>query len=69
MTGRAPGLVVVGERTRYQIEPIRHELGLTRVQMVDAHMRRLLAEKAPAHHPDFDKLLDARLRYAGQEAA
>ncbi len=59
-------LVVTGAKTRYIIEPHRFELGLSRVEMVDRHLRGL--KPRAADHPDVDRLLDARLRYMAQES-
>lgn len=58
-------LIVAGGKTRYVIEPNRFELGLSRVEMVDAYLTGLPAPRS--EHPDVDKLLDARLRYMAQE--
>jgi hypothetical protein len=58
-------LVVTGKKTRYVIEPHRFELGLSRVEMVDRHLKYLAEPRS--EHPDVDKLLDARLRYMAQE--
>jgi hypothetical protein len=58
-------LVVVGVKTRYVIEPHRIDMGLSRVEMVDRHLAGLGPDAK--HHPDVDRLLDARLRYMAQE--
>jgi hypothetical protein len=59
-------LVVRGVVSDYVIEPIRFALGLTRVQMVDDHLRTLVRDKR-AIGPDLDALLEARSTYAAEE--
>lgn len=52
---------VRGSGANFLIEPLRHKLGLSRVQMVDEHLRGLPARRRPA---DVDALLDARLIFS-----
>lgn len=48
--------------TLYHVEPLRLELGLSRTQMVDDHLKRVCADHG--RHPDVDILLDARNLFA-----
>lgn len=59
-------VVVEAPVSTYVIEPIRFDLGLTRVQMVDDHLAHLLKDKR-AHGADADTLLDARAQFLREE--
>lgn len=52
-------LVVTAPVSDYVIEPRRFDLGLTRVEMVDEHLARLIVDQRQ-HSADADALLDAR---------
>jgi hypothetical protein len=55
--------VVEAPVSHYVIEPHRFELGLTRVQMVDDHLARLITDKRQ-YGADADTLLEARAQFA-----
>ena len=58
-------LEIVGPSgTQYPIEPLRFFTGMTRVQMVDAHLHALVET---GDKQDVDALLDARNEYAGEQ--
>lgn len=48
----------------YVIEPARFDLGLSRVEMVDYHLR-LLGKDSRQYGEDSDALLEARVVFAG----
>jgi hypothetical protein len=52
-------LAVYAEVAHYVIEPIRFDLGLSRVEMIDEHLAEL-TRAGRGHGPDADELLDAR---------
>jgi hypothetical protein len=49
--------------SHYVIEPIRHTLGLTRVEMCDVHLAELVRQHR-GHGADADELLEARAMFA-----
>lgn len=58
-------LTIEGPISDYVIEPARHDLGLSRVEMVDAHLADLVRNgRSPAPdcygNSDYDALLEAR---------
>jgi hypothetical protein len=59
-------LSVDADVSSYVIEPARLALGLSRVEMVDDHLRRL-ATDGRAHGDDSDELLAARATFLFEE--
>jgi len=53
--------------SNYVIEPHRFALGLTKVEMVDDHLARLIVDGRHCS-PDADALLDARVAFAVSDA-
>jgi len=66
-TGRTHLCAVRGTGVNFLIEPLRHKLGLTRVEMVDEHLRGLVGGQVPRRPGDVDALLDARSLFAAAE--
>ena len=59
-------LVVQGSIKEYPIEPMRFELGYSRVEMVDFYIADLIRHHR-RHSDDVNVLLDARSMFAGTE--
>lgn len=63
ITRNGAALIVKAPVSAYCIEPIRFELGLSRVQMVDQHLAEL-CKNGRGCSDDADELLDARAQFA-----
>jgi hypothetical protein len=61
-------LVVRGDIADYIIEPIRFDLGLSRVEMVDDHLRVRAESGGWQDSADVDALLAARLVFENEES-
>jgi hypothetical protein len=59
-------LAVEAPISTYVIEPIRFDLGLTRVEMVDDHLKHLIQNRRQ-YGQDADTLLEARAQFATEE--
>jgi len=59
-------LVIQGTICEYRIEPLRFEMGLSRIEMIDLHIVGLITSHR-RHSEDMDVLLDARNMLAGTE--
>jgi hypothetical protein len=59
-------LSVDADVSNYIIEPARFDLGLSRVEMVDDHLKRLAAD-GKSHGRDSDYLLEARAAFLFEE--